>query len=220
MNLTHLYLDIETLPCEDEALRAELAAGIVPPGNYKKPETIAEWEKTEKPKLVEEAIQRSGLDGGFGRVLCIGSALGDDAVEVICHRDEGIMLRTFLQSIVEIVNMGPVIVGHNIAGFDLRFLWQRCVVNGVFPLGLFNAMQAKPWDKSINDTMLMWHPQNKVSLVKLCKILGVQKDDPVDGSQVYQLFKAGELGKVIAHCKSDVEAVRACHRKLTFRKAA
>lgn len=216
----NLYLDIETLPCEDEAMKAEISAGITPPGNYKKPETIAEWERNEKPKLVEEAVQRSGLDGGFGRILCIGWAVDDGPVQIRHEGEEYLLLHRFTEELSYILDRMPVIVGHNIAGFDLRFIWQRCVVNGVFPSGLFPAMQAKPWDKCINDTMLMWHPQNKVSLVKLCKILGVKKEDPVDGSQVYQLFKAGEIDKVLAHCRSDVESVRECHRKLTFRKAA
>jgi predicted PolB exonuclease-like 3'-5' exonuclease len=215
-----LYLDIETIPCEDEALKAEIAAGITPPGNYKKPETIAEWEKTEKPKLVEEALQRSGLDGGFGRVLCIGWAIDDSPVEVVCLGPERELLQTFLNEIGDTAGKMPTIVGHNIAGFDLRFLWQRCVVNGVFPSGLLSAMNAKPWDKVINDTMLMWHPQNKVSLAKLCKILGIPKNDPVDGSQVYQLLKEGKTQQIIEHCESDVEATRAVHRKLIFRKAA
>lgn len=201
-------------------MKAELAAGIVPPGNYKKAETIAEWEKTEKPKLVEEAVQRSGLDGGFGRILCIGWAIDDAPVQVAHEAEERLLLQVVLDDWSDVLDRAPTVVGHNIAGFDLRFLWQRCVVNGVFPQGLLYAMQAKPWDKSLHDTMLMWHPQNKVSLVKLCKILGVKKDDPVDGSQVYALVKAGKIQEVIAHCESDVEAVRQCHRKMTFRKAA
>jgi 3'-5' exonuclease len=216
----HLYLDIETIPCEDEALKAEIAAGITVPGNYKKPESIAEWEATEKPKLIEEAIQRSGLDGGFGRVLCIGWAVDENPVQVELHVAEKHLLEVVLADWADDLDRAPTIVGHNISGFDLRFLWQRCVINGVFPQGLLGAMQAKPWDKALQDTMLMWHPQNKVSLVKLCKILGVPKDDPVEGSQVYALYKAGEIDKIIAHCRSDVEAVRACHRKMTFRKAA
>lgn len=216
----HLYLDIETVPCEDEALKAEVAAGITPPGNYKKAETIAEWEKNEKPKLIEEALQKTGLDGGFGRVLCIGWAVDDGPVQVAHEAEERLLLQVVLDEWAEFLDRAPTVVGHNVAGFDLRFLWQRCVVNGVFPQGLLNAMQAKPWDKGLQDTMLMWHPQNKVSLAKLCKILGIPKDDPVEGSQVSALFKAGEIDKVLEHCKSDVEAVRACHRRMTFRRAA
>lgn len=216
----HLYLDIETIPCEDEALKAEIAAGIQPPGNYKKPETIAEWEKNEKPKLIEEAVQRSGLDGGFGRILCIGWAVDDGSVQVYFGGDERQLLELVLKEWAEVLDRAPIIVGHNIAGFDLRFIWQRCVINGVFPQGLLGAMQARPWDKILQDTMLMWHPTNKVSLVKLCKMLGVPKNDQVDGSQVYGLYKAGKIYEVIAHCRSDVEAVRACHRKMIFRKAA
>jgi len=60
--VTHyLYLDIETLPTSDAAVMAEIAASVTPPGSYKKPETIAEWERETKPGLVKEAIAKTSF---------------------------------------------------------------------------------------------------------------------------------------------------------------
>lgn len=213
-----IYLDIETLPSDADWVREEISKSIVCPGNYSKPESIAAWEDEKKPALVEEALQKTGLDGGYGRVCCVGYAVEDGPVIVDIGAEEGPLL-AIVKEALESTSM-PVVVGHNIS-FDIRFLFQRCVVNGVWPgRALFTASQAKPWDKCLADTMLMWHPQNKVSLAKLCKILGIEKHDPVDGSQVAQLWREGKMDDIVNHCQSDVEAVRKVHRKLTFDKAA
>lgn len=213
-----IYLDIETLPSAADWVREEIAKGITCPGNYSKPETIAKWEAENKPVLVEEALQKTGLDGGYGRVCCVGYAVEDGPVVVSLAEEEGPLL-AIVKEVLE-NNHQPVIVGHNIS-FDIRFLFQRCVVNGIWPgRALYAASLAKPWDKCLADTMLMWHPQNKVGLAKLCKILGVEKHDPVDGSQVAQLWSNGKKDDIVNHCRSDVQAVREVHRKLTFDKAA
>lgn len=214
----NIYLDIETLPSDSDWVREEVAKGITCPGNYSKPESIAKWEAENKPALVDEALQKTGLDGGYGRVCCIGIAVDDGPVRVELATEEAPLL-AIVKEALDVGNM-PVIVGHNIS-FDIRFLFQRCVVNGVWPgKALYAASLAKPWDKCLADTMLMWHPQNKVSLAKLAKILGIEKNDPVEGSQVAALWKEGKHDAIIAHCKSDVEVVREVHRKLTFHKAA
>lgn len=209
-----IYLDIETLPSDAAWIREEIASTIHPPGNYKKAETIATWERFEKPKLVEEALARTGLDGGYGRVCCIGWAHEDGPVHVEHGDNEAGLLSTLKSAIASCV--APTFVGHNI-NFDIRFLFQRFVVNGIFPgTVLLAAAAAKPWDKCMADTMLLWHPTNKIALPRLCRILGVEKGDDVDGSQVAGLWAEGKKAEVAAHCRSDVEAVRACYRRMTF----
>ena len=48
--MRYLYLDIETIPCQDEAIRADLVANAKPPANYKNPETIELLEVGEETK--------------------------------------------------------------------------------------------------------------------------------------------------------------------------
>ena len=113
-------------------------------------------------------------------------------------------------------------VGHNLAGFDLPYLKHRAIVHGIKPpASLMRAMNAKPWDSSIADTMLMWSAdrERRVGLDKLCRAMGIKGKDGFDGSMVAQTWPV-DPERVIAYCKDDVERVRALHARLTFRDAA
>ena len=76
--MTVLFIDIETIPAQGDEAKARIASSIKPPGAMKKADTIAAWEKDQKPQAIEEAIAKSGLNGAYGHVCCIGWAFGDD----------------------------------------------------------------------------------------------------------------------------------------------
>lgn len=222
-----VYLDIETIGCDDPTVIEDIAAGITPPKNYSKPETIAKWEAEEKPALVNEAVLKTAFDGGCGRVVCIGWAVDDKPAQAVCGALETDILLPFFGAIKEAASFHyrtgstkqPLIfAGHNIGGFDLRFLWQRAVVNGIKPPSAI-PFNVKPWDTSIADTMLMWNPSpgQKTSLDRLCKALGVPTPKgELDGSKVWEYVKAGRIAEIAEYCKRDVEAVRQCHRRMVF----
>lgn len=214
-----ITLDIETVGTEDPAVVSEIAAGILPPGNYSKPETISKWEAESKPALVEDALKKTSFDGGLGRIVCIGWAVDDnDPYCLTGEHSEADMLEGFFSSVGGY--RMPILVGHNISGFDLRFLWQRAVVHGIQPPSQL-PFNKKPWDSAIADTMLMWNPdrEKRTSLDKLCRILGVAnpKTD-LDGSKVWEYFKAGRMVEIAAYCKGDVIATRECYRRMTFKR--
>lgn len=223
----NIYLDIETIGTSDPDLIADLTQGIAPPKNYTKPETIAKWEAEEKPALVKEVVNKTAFDGGAGRIVCLGWAINDGEASCRADTDEREMLSAFfgvIRSAALLHYRGgdtkrPIaFVGHNIAGFDLRFLWQRAVVHGIRPPPSI-PFNVKPWDQSIADTMLMWNPERdrKVKLGRLCQYLGVEspKGD-LDGSRVWEYVKAGRLAEVVEYCKGDVNAVRQCYQRMTF----
>lgn len=214
-----ITLDIETLPTEDTEIISSIAEGITPPGNVSKAETIAAWEKDKKPTLVKEAVLKTSFDGTYGRILCIGWAVGDEDPHFLIG-DEKEIFAGFMGVLAnQHLNNETVFVGHNIHGFDLRFLWQRCVINGVKMNPVLKAAcKAKAWDACIGDTMLMWHPDRdrRISLDRLCKALGVKtsKGD-MDGSKVYETYLAGDLKKIGEYCREDVRAVRECYQRMT-----
>lgn len=226
----NLYLDIETVPCDDPAIIAEIASTITPPGNYKKPETIAAWEMGEKKRAVEEAVNRTSFDGGYGKIICIGYAVNDNPAGVIVVRrdyDEASLIADWFESLDDNwqTQGSPSLtfVGHNIP-WDLRMLYQRAVVHGIQPPAvLLKAMRAKPWDDCIADTMLLWDPsrEKKISLDKLCKVLGITSPKgEVNGSMVAQLYRDGQIEKIAEYCKRDVMAVRECYKRLSFAEVA
>ncbi len=114
-------------------------------------------------------------------------------------------------------------VGHNVASFDLRFLVQRYIINGIRPHPVIaRAAQAKPWESDkVFDTMVQWAGAgNRISLDKLCLGLGIPspKGD-LDGSKVWEWVQAGRIAEVADYCGRDVEAVQAVYQRMTFAKA-
>jgi hypothetical protein len=218
----NLYLDIETLPSRSPDAHAAIAADITPPGNYKKPESIAQWEAEQKPALVKEAIAKTSFDGSVGHVCCIGWAFDDEParhVMSIDSLDEADVLTAFIDAtsakVDEARNIIPTVIGHNVIGFDLRFLWQRAMVLGVGMPNWF-PRDPKPWDGTVFDTMLAWHPQRdkQISLDRLCRALGVPGKDEVDGSMVAQMWADGKFSEIADYCRADVERTRNVHRKM------
>ena len=226
------YLDIETAPTEDAETIAAIRAGIRPPANYKKPETIAAWHETEGEATALEAIGRTALDGGTGQVIAIGLARDDDAPPLVLTRspdqDEGELLRRFFEVVQDwkkaeavtdsagfpVWDSLPYFVGHNTA-FDLGFLWKRCIVHNLRPPFRLPGPNARV-GKDYGCTMAAWAGyRDRVSLQALCRALGLP--DPKaggNGSQAWQWWKAGELDRVATYCAGDVQAVRTIWHRL------
>jgi hypothetical protein len=222
-------------------LDAALAA-IAPPGNYKKQETIDEWMANEAPKVaaklkdafesdVDDTYRRTSFDGAFGQVCVIGYALGDSQPEYVKADDltaasEVALLQAFSCVLTDLIprneEFSTTVIGHNVAAFDLRFLVQRHIINGVRPHGVIaRAAQAKPWEQEkVFDTMIQWGGSGAKaggSLDKLCKALSIPSPKgAIDGSKVWDFVKAGEIVQVAEYCAKDVAATRAVHKRMTF----
>lgn len=237
----NVYLDIETIPVQDADLRVELEAdaaeqlakdleAVRPPANYKKEEAIAAYilEKQEAMRAEfkdarEAAYRKTALDGALGSVAVVGLAFGDG--EPMSIDTSATSERDMLKGLMHIIDdrctaqSRPCFVGHNVAGFDLRFLWQRCVILGVKP-SPWIPFDAKPWDTArVFDTMTQWSPDRdkRISLKRLCRALGVptSKGD-IDGSRVWDYWQAGKHAEVAEYCRADVVATRECYRRMAF----
>ena len=222
----NIYMDIETIPTSNPQVIERIAAKVTPPGSMKKAETIAKWEAEDKPAAVEQAVSKTGLNGGYGRVCCIGWAIdpqpGDVDAEVESlsitedtNDDERSMLQTFFDKVLERQHGPFKWIGHNIARFDLRFLYHRCVVLGIDTYGLL-PVNVKPWDEGIADTMVMWAGATEfISLDELCNILGFDGKGDVTGADVAGLFKEGKVDEIAEYCMADVVRTILVHSRLS-----
>lgn len=244
MNIT---LDIETIPAQRpdviaeirEAKESELQAAIAavkPPATYKKPESIEDWMKNEAPTVIsklksaveeeiDSAYRKTGLDGAYGQVCVIGFALDDDEPSAFFSSDdERSVLQSFNMAMGRINQSQFVtVIGHNVSAFDLRFLTQRYIVNGIRPNSIIGrAAQAKPWESDkVFDTMVQWAGiGNRVKLDKLCKALGIEtpKGD-INGANVWDYVKAGHIAQVADYCVKDVIATREVFQRMSFNSA-
>ena len=217
----NLYLDIETIPTQRSDVKADLLANLKPPGTFKKPESIAEWFRTEADAAMDIEYRKTGLDGAYGEVIVIGVAVDDDDPITFCGPENYTLhqLNVFLDNIE---NPNDVLtVGHCVVSFDLRFLMHRYMVNGIKPHKILRlANQAKPWDTDkVYDTMTQWAGfGNRVSLDKLCKALGITspKENGMDGTKVWDFFQAGRIVDIEEYCKDDVSATRKVYKRMTF----
>lgn len=218
--MNRLYLDIETLPTVNPDHIADIAASVTPPGNISKADTIAAWEAEKKPALVAEAVAKTSFNGAMGGICCIGWAWNDEPATctLLTSSDAEHLSRAL--SLIEIDRPKyeafhqTQIIGHYIADFDIRFLWQRAFVLGV-KMPLWFPRDPKPWSKEVFDTMHAWAgAKGSISLDNLCKALGIEGKTGVDGSMVAGMWAGGMHQEVGEYCREDVERVRSVHRKM------
>lgn len=235
--MTIITLDIETIPAQDPKVLADIAAKVTAPAQYKKPESISEWIKENAESVAEQDWRKTSFDGALGHICAIGYAI-DDGEPVTIYRDaygdpgaERAILADFFEA-VSIAggrdlsggtrsHAAPVFVGHNLIDFDLRFIFQRAVMLGIRPPACI-PFDAKPWDKTVFDTMTAWAgARGRVSMDKLCNAFGIdgkgsEIEDEIDGSKVWDFVKAGRIADVAKYCAGDVVRTRQIYKRLNF----
>lgn len=212
--MINVYLDIETIPCQSAEYRTRVREGIKPPGTIKKPESILQWLEENAETATDEAVAKTSFDPAYGHICCIGWAIGDDPVQSLSAptvSDEADILRVFFDALPK---MGMAkFIGHYITGFDLRFIMCRAIVLGVKIPSIW-PRDPKPWDQSVFDTMVAWAgARGTISQDRLCEALGLSGKGDFDGSMVAAAWANGEHDRIADYCRSDVETVRAIHRR-------
>jgi hypothetical protein len=193
-----VYLDIETIPGEERPSRDS----IKPPGNMKKPETIRKWFAENADSELDKIHHKQGLDSMAGRILCTGMAIDDEdpvVFDSLIGLDQAIMG----------INEEVLFVGHNILKFDAKWLVRHGIMVGLdFPTR-FNFNRYKG---NILDTMSIWSCgdyQDIVSLDNIAKFLGLEgKTSGMDGSKVWEYFKAGRMDEIMDYCADDIRVTR------------
>lgn len=226
----NVFLDIETIPAQPEQkAREAIAEGIQPPAQMSKAETIADWHAGNgkyagvKEAAIEEAYRATGLDGGKGEVISIAWAVGDAPVSSLSISDfvsDGEMIAEFLKHLdTDLALKGgsarPYFIGHRIV-FDLKFLFRRCVVLGIRPLFKLNFRGRHGSDYWCNAES--WCEfREYISQDALCKTLGIEgKPSDIDGSKVWDFYKAGDIERIAEYNRDDVEKCRKVYHRINF----
>jgi predicted PolB exonuclease-like 3'-5' exonuclease len=199
-----LYLDIETIPAgEDQHETLKML-------HAKK-----EAKKDKNGEDFEQYLLKTSFDGSFGRIICIGYAIDDNPTECLYGEDEAEMLRKFW----ELAKSAELFIGHNVMDFDLRFIYQRSIINRVLPSVDLNFARYRNYP--IYDTMKEWVKWSisSVGLEHLALALGIPSPkDGIDGSQVYDFYQKGKIKEIAEYCQRDVETTRAIYKRMIFRE--
>jgi len=216
-----LVLDIETTPTTDPALIDTLREKLAPPANYKKPESIAEWHRTQGVEALQEKIAGTALKGTQGDIIAIGwqtFALGDGVtgpdrnLEVLVRRPDQ-RASVFLGEAFDALKAETthwhqsryIIAGHNIVNFDLPFLWQQALRYEVtWPYELLPVLPS-PHDRDILDTMTgIVGYRNTISLRDTARAFGIPWDENIPSADVPTAWQNGDSASVIKHLVNDV----------------
>lgn len=223
--MINIFLDIETIPTQDVNYINNVKQNITAPAQYKKADSIQKWIDENGEKAAQDEIAKTSFNGGLGQVFCIAVSQETGKIERFVVEDlslsaEKDMLESFNLHIKEVCGQNlPYFIGHYIAEFDLKFIFQRMVVHNIKPSVVIPFNEAAYKDMYF-DTMTNWAGwKGKVSLDNLCYYLGI--DTPkteLDGSKVWQYVKDGKYTEVADYCCRDVAAVKKVYNRLTFKE--
>lgn len=211
----NVFIDIETLPNQSAEYRAKVRAGIKPPAQYKKPESIDQWMADNAEAETDALIAKTSFDPAAGHICSIAWAWNEGEVKACTAskiEEEAALLHGFLESLP---TQGLCrFIGHYISGFDLRFIMCRAIVLGVKVPALW-PRDPKPWDQQVFDTMTAWAgAKGTISLDRLCDALGIESPKgELTGAGVAQAWRDGRFDEIAAYNRGDVEAVRKVFRK-------
>lgn len=222
----NVFIDIETIPQQPEdEVKAEIAKTIEAPAKMSKPETIVEWHAGEgkyagvKDAMIEETYRKTSFDGSKGEICSVAFGFDGDVIHSLSRSvfSESDILHYVFDTINQNRNgRPPYFVGHNIGGFDLKFLFHRAVILGINPG--FDLCQHGRHGQHFYDTMQAWAGfGGRISQDNLCKALGIEgKPDDIDGSKVWDFYKAGNIARIEEYNRDDVEKIRKIYNKLNF----
>ena len=182
----------------------------------------------------ERCYQMGSLSATSGRIICLAVQVGPlpgmeiEGVELNpsehvfgidadgFEEDEKRALTGFLNLLKDFDPDKDEIVGHNILGFDLPFIFQRCLVNNIrvrpfVDLSEFHA-------RGVFDTMHHWWLGSKrnVSLDDIAWALGIEssKTAEAEGSKVFELYQSNKLAEIREYNLNDVRLTRKIYDRM------
>lgn len=182
----------------------------------------------------ERCYQLGALSATSGRVVCLAVhvapvpgmqiegleitpsehvfGIDADGFEV----DEKRALTGFLNLLKDFDPDTDEIVGHNILGFDLPFIFQRCLVNNINVRPFIDLSEFRV--RGVFDTMHHWWLGSKrfVSLDDIAWALGIEssKTAEAEGSKVFEMYQADKLAEIREYNLNDVRLTRKVYERM------
>jgi hypothetical protein len=182
----------------------------------------------------ERVYQLGSLNSTSGRVLSIAVHVGQIAgfeIEGLAQaqneyvfgidaegteQGEAQALTDFLTLLSDFDVECDEIVGHNIIGFDLPFVFQRCLANNIAARPFVNLGEYNV--RGVFDTMRGWWlgGRQRVGLDDVAWALGFEssKTSEVEGSKVFDLYQAGKLAEIREYNLNDVRVTRKVYERM------
>jgi predicted PolB exonuclease-like 3'-5' exonuclease len=185
-----------------------------------------EWAELEDAEVAAQAFaerrERIGTDflqHHLHRIVAIGCAFRDEVgFRVRCLGDESDTEARLIQDFFRVIDRyTPQLVSWNGGGFDLPVLHYRALITG--------AHAARYWDfgdedrdfrfnnyvnryhtrhLDLMDVLSMFQPRASAPLDDIARLSGFAGKLGMDGGQVWETYRAGQLGTIRSYCETDV----------------
>lgn len=214
----YTILDIETIPNEhlSDDEKPQFDRESVSLGNLKD-EVKIEIKRDDAEKKFNAGITKTmSLSSNYGRILSLGAIIIDESGNeqerfVYYGENEDIsILRSFKQKILS-YSSNLVFVGWNSKGFDLPMIWKRSILNEekIWAFNYYDKLIAKYNSSQSIDLMNVWNGHGGFGkLIDCCKSLKIPAKTGLDGSMIFDAWKAGEKEKIIEYNMQDCEATK------------
>jgi hypothetical protein len=182
----------------------------------------------------ERCYQLGALSASSGRIVCLAVHVGPVPgmeIEGAEHNhsehvfgvdgdgfeeDEKHALTGFLNLLKDFDPDTDEIVGHNILGFDLPFIFQRCLVNSINVRPFIDLSEFRV--RGVFDTMHHWWLGSKrfISLDDIAWALGIEssKTAEAEGSKVFEMYQANKLAEIREYNLNDVRVTRKVYERM------
>lgn len=159
------------------------------------------------------------LPAHLQRVVAISCVLRqNDSLRIWSLGDEGSGEGELVQRFFDgIERYRPTLISWNGGGFDLPVLHYRGLIHGVRAQGYWDCGvfdRDSKWNNYLKryefrhtdlmDVLALYSGRNNAPLHEIAVLLGFPGKLGMDGSKVFDAFRAGRLGEIRAYCETDV----------------
>lgn len=148
-------------------------------------------------------------------ICCVSFAVGQSDPVSIYAGSERMMEKHLVEMVWRMLARHTPIIGYGLSFFDIPVLLARSMILNVHPTR--NLDRRKYGSRDIVDLCKsIFEDGRAFGLGKVCKSLGIQSTLPdVDGSHVYDMYKAGQVGMIRAYCEDDVRLAQQLHKRVS-----
>lgn len=162
-----------------------------------------------------ERIKTMSVNPMYCRICSAAWAVGRDKPVSTYAGDDVLMEKHLLEMLWRLIAKAPQLIGYGISFFDIPVILTRSMILKVQPTKIID--RRKYGSKDIFDLceqLFNYNTPKGMGLGVVCKSLGIESAVPdVDGSQVYEMFKANRVDEIRAYNEDDVMLTQRLHRE-------